>query len=52
MSKLHFFSNDPDKIKQYKIYNNKLNKLKEQAKNYHSMGWKTTLVSAIFKQKA
>ena len=33
--KSHFLSKDPDKIKQYKIYNNKLNKLKEQAKkNY------------------
>ena len=33
--KSHFLSKDPDKIKQYKIYNNKPNKLKEQAKkNY------------------
>ena len=30
--KSHFLSNDPDKIKQYKIYNNKLNKIKELAK--------------------
>ena len=33
--KTHFLSNNPDKIKEYKIYNNKLNKLKSQAKkNY------------------
>ena len=33
--KSHFLSKDPEKIKQYKIYNNKLNKVKEKAKkNY------------------
>ena len=33
--KSHFLSKDPEKIKQYLIYNNKLNKLKERAKkNY------------------
>ena len=33
--KSHLLSKDPDKIKQYKIYNNKLKKLKDQAKkNY------------------
>ena len=33
--KSHFLSKDPDKIKQYKIYYNKLNKLKERTKkNY------------------
>ena len=33
--KSHLLSKDPDKIKQYKTYNNKLNKLKDQAKkNY------------------
>ena len=30
--KSHFLCKDPDKIKQYKTYNNKLNKIKEQAK--------------------
>ena len=33
--KTHFLSNDPEKVKQYKIYNNKLNRIKEVAKrNY------------------
>ena len=33
--KSHFLSGDPEKIKQYKIYNNKLNKIKATAKkNY------------------
>ena len=33
--KSHFLSGDPEKIKQYKIYNNKLNKVKATAKkNY------------------
>ena len=31
----HFLSNDPNKVKEYKKYNNKLNKIKEAAKtNY------------------
>ena len=30
--KSHFLSGDPEKIKQYKIYNNKLNKIKATAK--------------------
>ena len=30
--KTHFLSNDPEKVKQYKIYNNKLNRIKEVAK--------------------
>ena len=33
--KSHFLSNDPDKISQYKAFNNKLNRIKLQAKkNY------------------
>ena len=37
MFKSHFLSKDPDKVKQYKQYNNKLNKIKELAKrNYFS----------------
>ena len=35
--KSHFLCKDPDKIKQYKIYNNKLNKIKEQAKKNYFM---------------
>lgn len=32
LCKTHFFNNDPEKIKQFKTYNNKLNKIKEAAK--------------------
>ena len=35
--KSHFLCKDPDKIKQYKTYNNKLNKIKEQAKKNYFM---------------
>ena len=35
--KSHFLCKDPDKIKQCKTYNNKLNKIKEQAKKGYFM---------------
>ena len=35
--KSHFLCKDPDKIKQYKTCNNKLNKIKEQAKKNYFM---------------
>ena len=35
LCKTHYLSGDPDKVRQYKIYNNKLNKVKSIAqKNY------------------
>ena len=37
MFRTHFLSKDTEKVKQYKIYNNKLNKIKELAKrNYYA----------------
>ena len=57
----HFLSNDPNKVKEYKKYNNKLNKIKEAAKkNYFKTqfdmfsdnlkaGWK--LIGTIISRK-